>query len=289
MVCNKIIQKQEICEKSRKVDANDYFDELLGQIYLYQNDGPFFICGDFNSRVGDLHDFDADLDDVCERNVTDFKVNAYGRLFIDLLISSSCCMLNGRNYTHNDYTSVSSKGKAVVDYCFTSHENLSMLEKFNVINAKDVFEEAGCIGRFDPTVTSIPDHSVLTWSFICNQVSGTDDVDDWSYSFDKFDRNVPENFMISKVDDINKLINNFKVKICNQNLVDDIYLDFCTVLKDEMYTKMEYKNIKANSGTTHKKCRRHKPWWSDKLSNQWRMLRDAEKHGIKLWVAKSAV
>lgn len=42
------------------------------------------------------------------------------------------CMLNGRNNVCNDFTSISSKGNSVVDYCFVSHDKLALFEKFNV-------------------------------------------------------------------------------------------------------------------------------------------------------------
>ena len=35
------------------------------------------------------------------------------------------CILNGRDFIKNDFTSVSVKGSAVVDYCLVNHENLS--------------------------------------------------------------------------------------------------------------------------------------------------------------------
>ena len=53
----------------------DYFDKLLSQIYLYQNDGSFFICGDFNLLiVGSvicltIIVYDVDVDVIPERNV----------------------------------------------------------------------------------------------------------------------------------------------------------------------------------------------------------------------------
>lgn len=37
---------------SRHVDAAEFYDTLLSDIYLYQNSGPLFVTGDFNSRIG---------------------------------------------------------------------------------------------------------------------------------------------------------------------------------------------------------------------------------------------
>jgi exonuclease III len=151
---------------SRKMDVCDFYDELLSHVYLYQNDGPFYICGDFNSRVGKLVDFTEGVDDISERDVIDFTVNTYGELLIDFLVNTNCCMLNGRQNACNDFTSVSNKGKAVVDYCLVSHECLSEFKDFEVVQAKQVFEDAGCLGMLDPTRSAIPDHSVLKWNIV---------------------------------------------------------------------------------------------------------------------------
>jgi len=54
---------------------------------------------------------------IQSRDVVDFTTNAYGDRLIDFLIYTNMCILNGRHYVNNDYTSVSVKGSAVVDYC----------------------------------------------------------------------------------------------------------------------------------------------------------------------------
>ena len=45
------------------------------------------------------------------------------------------CMKYGQKCINNDFTSVSIKGLAVVDYCFISHDNLIMFNKLIVIRA----------------------------------------------------------------------------------------------------------------------------------------------------------
>ena len=71
------------------------------------------------------------------------------------------CILNGRNYVKNDYTSISTKGLAVVDYCLVSHDHLSLFSNFSVVRALDAISQCGS----GPTLAStcIPDHSLLTW------------------------------------------------------------------------------------------------------------------------------
>ena len=111
---------------SRRVDVNEFFDNLLSDFYQFQNMGLVFISGDFNSRCGELEDFIAGVDNIVPRHVIDFKSNYYGERFIDFLINANLCMLNGRyNDCLNNFTSVSTKGSSVVDYCILPHNDLN--------------------------------------------------------------------------------------------------------------------------------------------------------------------
>ena len=74
---------------SRQIDAQSFYDCLLTSYYKYQNDGELFICGDFNSRCGDMQDFIEGVDDIECRRIVDFNVNTYGHFLIDFLLSSN--------------------------------------------------------------------------------------------------------------------------------------------------------------------------------------------------------
>jgi hypothetical protein len=50
---------------------------------MYQKEGNFYICGDFNSRIGEELDYIEGVDNVPERNVVDFKRNMYCDQFIE--------------------------------------------------------------------------------------------------------------------------------------------------------------------------------------------------------------
>ncbi|VDI52860.1 Hypothetical predicted protein, partial [Mytilus galloprovincialis] len=63
---------------SRGNIAQDFYDSLLSQIFLYSNDVPIFLCGDFNGRVGSIQDFDDMMDLVPERKWVDDTRNAFG-------------------------------------------------------------------------------------------------------------------------------------------------------------------------------------------------------------------
>ena len=84
----------------------------------------FTICGDFNARCSNVEDFIAGVDDIPERNVSDFISNKYGELLCEFLIDTSCCLLNGRNHIGNNFTCIRPQGASVVDYSIIPHEDL---------------------------------------------------------------------------------------------------------------------------------------------------------------------
>ena len=150
---------------SRMVDPIEYFDHLLSQIYIYQEDGPFIILGDFNARCGNDVDFIEGVDEIVHRDIIDFTKNKYGDYFLDFLINSNCIMLNGRSKKKNDCTSVSPKGLAVVDYAIVSHDCIHRCDSFEVIRAFDLFNTVGLEGCCDPD-HNISDHSLLSLLFV---------------------------------------------------------------------------------------------------------------------------
>lgn len=92
---------------SRQRDAHKFYGCLLTSIYECQNYGQLFLfCGDFSSRCGAMVDFIEGIDDLSQQYVIDFSVNRYGHLLIECLLNSNMCILNGRNYTSNDFTFV---------------------------------------------------------------------------------------------------------------------------------------------------------------------------------------
>ena len=114
-------------------------------IFRYQNDGLVFMCGDFNSRCGSLHNYISGVDVLPERNTVDFTINSYGELVIDFLINTNLCILNGRNSVKNDFTSISVKGCSVVDYCITPYDSLNYFTDFTVTRTTDLINKADAL------------------------------------------------------------------------------------------------------------------------------------------------
>ena len=148
---------------SRYVNVDEFFDTLLTKIYQYQGMGQYYICGDFNSRLGDLVDYIEGVDEVPPRDILDFSKNAHGQYFCNFLIDSNCCVLNGRvDPQKNNFTSVSAKGKAVVDYFAVPYTSLQYITGFEIISSSCLVNLACKDMGFESR--HVPDHSLLKCS-----------------------------------------------------------------------------------------------------------------------------
>ncbi|CAC5381001.1 unnamed protein product [Mytilus coruscus] len=132
-----------------------FYSDLTRQVYMYQNLGKFYIVGDFNSRCSDTSDFIEGVDELPIRESIDQGSNANGDLLIDFLVDCNICMINDRK-GKQDFTCISKRGKSVVDYIFTTHENLNSCIDFNVKTMSDITD---CLDLQE--CSQIPDHSVL--------------------------------------------------------------------------------------------------------------------------------
>ena len=262
---------------SRFFDSNHFFECLLTDIYSFQGCGMIYICGDFNSRCGNLDDFITGVDDIVPRHIVDFSCNSYGEQFIDFLINANMCMLNGRSDASNEFTSVSAKGSSVVDYCVVSHDDLYKITDFKITLTSDVINKADIVHSLIPTC--IPDHSLLSWNIVTDLTEPVETVNSsrnpW---FDRFD--------LSKVNDsflnghasliqVNAFIEKLEQRQQCQNDIDIIYEEWCAFVKENMYNDIPYKSV--HHGASKKKYRRSKPWWNADLSLIWWNLCRAER------------
>ena len=141
-------------------DAEFFYSNLLTLIYNLECDN-FILCGDLNSRIGSLHDYVENVDDIPPRIVIDNHVNQHGRCLVDFLHKSKMCIINGRlNPTNNDYTSTSSRGTSVVDYIIVPQNTLSHFKNFNVKSCMSIVEDHNLFSLLNER-SRIPDHAVL--------------------------------------------------------------------------------------------------------------------------------
>lgn len=270
---------------TRDVCVQSFLDTLISHIYMYQNDGPFYLCGDFNARLGDRLDYIAGVDEIPDRDVIDLGRNAYGESFADFLVNINCCVLNGRNMRSNDFTSVSSRGLAVVDYCVVPYGSLDMFTNSDCVRAKDLFTASGMVGHVDPEHGGVlSDHSVLTWS--AEFVHGghgsrrADPVSTPGVTQTKFDcSTVPGEFLNNPAAaaQLDQLIASLEQTELQQQGVDAVYEDFCTVIKQEMVRLLPSKTFTIRDGRSNKRRRVRKDWWTNELTDHWNRVCDAEK------------
>lgn len=274
---------------ARSTNVHDFFDSLMSQIYSIPNGNPFYICGDFNSRIGEMEDFIPGVDELPEREVIDYKSNCYGEIFCEFLSNVNCCVLNGRNSLENDFTYVSTRGLSVVDYCVLPYENLNIYKNFEVIRASELANKSIIAGSIEPRF--IPDHSVLKWEMeiaLCEKK----DIENVYKNKNVQKRviynvkNIPNNWLQDEnvIGQINSCIVNIENSYDNQIDIDNVYNEFINIMQTEMNDKLEQKT-KLLDGCNNKRRRFKKPWWSDELTLKWNETCLAESQYLKCTVS----
>lgn len=142
-------------ERGQHVD--EFFDHLTGIVYLYSNADCLLFCGDINGRISDLNDIIVNIDNVNVRKPIDFTKNRHSESFAEFLREAKLCVLNGRiSPEYDNFTSISTKGKAVVDYIFTPQSNIELFNSFEIHTVKELSHKY----NIKPDC-AMPDHSVL--------------------------------------------------------------------------------------------------------------------------------
>lgn len=147
-------------------NAQAFFAHLLTLIYSNSNSDHMFIGADFNARVGNLSEIASDKYNIRTRTVCDNVVNPHGRDFIDFLGNSNFVILNGR-FSGDNYTSISRRGKAVVDYQCVPLDMFSSIQSYDVITMQELTDKHVLHGLLGER-SRLPDHSLyflaLTWT-----------------------------------------------------------------------------------------------------------------------------
>lgn len=145
-------------------DAEGYFNHVLHIIYS-QECNMTLLMGDFNSRVGNLKDYVNEIDQLLPRDIKDIHINSHGRVFIDFIIETKLCIVNGWVCSPaNDFTCLTSRGASVVDYFLVSMEHIEFCSEFAVVSCNQIIQEADLFHLLGDKCKT-PDHSVLTASF----------------------------------------------------------------------------------------------------------------------------
>ena len=144
---------------SRGDQSQQYYDFLLSQVYQYYDDYSLVILGDVNGRIGELRDFNVNIDSIPKRIPLDTVRNSFGDALIEFLKDANMCVLNGRgDPTYDNYTFIFPRGKSVVDYIMTPYSQLNTVSNFQVRSVSELLRKFA----INPGTTKVPDNSVLT-------------------------------------------------------------------------------------------------------------------------------
>lgn len=96
-----------------------------------------------------------------------YTTSVYHR-FLLTLMNAHLCMVNGRVWSSNDFTSMSVKGSEVVDYCNVSHASLCKFPDFSVTLTSEVINNLWWYKYISTNLYTGPLVAVL--DIFCNSV-----------------------------------------------------------------------------------------------------------------------
>ena len=272
-------------------DSSSFFGTLLSELYILDEVDTVIFCGDVNARIGALSDTICGVDDsIPIRQVIDTYVNQHGHFFIEFLIEARMHVLNGRySNEHNDFTSVSTRGKAVVDYFAIPHDSIGLCRNFTVERMSAFVERHNLLRHLNER-SKIPDHSMLTFEFLARPQYSLDSMDSnqpvcnisnkpvttRKYRLDS----IPQDFMQSETTKraLLLIIERIESNIETQNNINSIYTSLCDCIITCMNDSVPYFDCSKH---TRKRYKSQKPFWNDELHSLWKEMRDKEKDFLK--------
>ena len=263
------------------MESDAYFNHLISTLYSIEDIDLFIGGGDINARIGHNNDFIVDVDTLPNREVLDSVTNAHGDMFIDFLLSCKMCVLNGRVEGENSFTSISQRGRSVVDYFFSHIDSLDHFKHMYVKSCKDILHDISFIPH-----NSVPDHSVLILDVdisdfnLQRDTSKSDNLKLNEFRKQYNVSTIPEDFMIhgDVVDDLICFSNSIQSAVPSQESADQIYSQFVEVHNKEL----ERKVVKIDSNISHRPKRQKKsPFWDENLAFLYKEAAKAEKEFVK--------
>ncbi len=259
-------------------DAPDFFNKVLLEVYKNIELDAIYFVGDINARVGGLKDY-TELDSIAPRVPLDDTINNHGKAFCEFLTDSKCCVINGRVTPENDnYTYISSRGKSVVDYFFTTHDNVKNISHCFVDTCSDVISHLGLQTSISD-VCKAPDHSLLSieiqtsiYEQLQSRMLGAKNYNNPSTERYKV-KKLPDDFMKSEqvCSALCQLIDQINLSRETQQHVDKMYEKLLSIIVNEMREKLS-----PVSKCGRRKNTPYKPYWDENLSSLWKVAHEKE-------------
>ena len=198
-------------------------------------------------------------------------------------------VLNGRcNPELDNFTSISTKGVAVVDYMSVKQESLSQIKQFKVLSMNNVLNE---VHALHPEIDLVKpsDHSILATTFFTSYEDEAEgqvqDGDETEESGDNTGNPRPTRFRVRGVEPdflktpgnaqhLIELIDQLLDAKLTQERFDMWYEDFVSVFHSEM--RIFYKEISNTPKSKKNACFTKKAWWNEKLREMAKRTHEAE-------------
>ncbi len=259
-------------------DGQNYFDHLLAGIYRTQDTELHVYCGDVNARISNSKDYVEGVDFIQERESIDCAKNKHGETFLEFLQEAKFCVANGRVGNSNVFTSVTHKGRSVVDYCFMPHQALKHVKDFNIYSPREMCDSL----NYRPD-GKLPDHSMLCIDIMtqdrsadCGNVSDPVTQSSQTEVKKRIKTPLPDTFLTCDQSKqlIADTIRQIEQECFYQTQIDEAYERICSVYYEDLG-----RNSPKHLGNKAKRKYKHraKPWWNENLSNLWKELSDSEQ------------
>ena len=240
-----------------------------------------------------LPDIDGNLP---PRTNPDPNKNAHGGHFITFLKDNRAIILNGRvTPEHDNFTFVSTRGCSVPDYMFCPLNDLMYCKEMKTHLIRDLVNSL-----LIPPPQSLPDHSILSGTFITSQFAFNQSEQS---SFEPFNdlpqpppnkkqkknlRKINENFFMSN--ETRQLVLNTISRLDNadrtQIEINQLWLEIKTLFINEMHSLPNISS--SNCKKMNQKLRKGHKFWNNELANLWFGTCQAENNYTSFKVSKNA-
>ena len=231
---------------------------------------------------------------VIDRIILDNVKAGHNEPLLEFLKDTRFSVVNGRVTPQVDnFTCVSTRGKSIVDYFIVPHDQICACYELQVDLPTDLVEQYNCINLLSEHC-KLPDHSMLTLKYALNygdkptdnrstdtqfalnfEMGSTNLISFKKYKFENIPDGVMENNQWNTC--VGELIGQFSNRAINQQAVDELYNNMCNIVLSEMDI-----HLHAYSSSGNKRKRKNcKPYWTDELSDKWKMMRIAEQEFVK--------
>ncbi|CAC5374406.1 unnamed protein product [Mytilus coruscus] len=208
----------------------DFYDIIESVCLEFKEKGSFLVCGDLNSRIGEIDDvlsndnLDLYLDSVDhvetpivpKRHSVDKTVNVFGRKLLQLCYNTELTIANGRLGNRvGRFTFCTMNGRSVNDYLLNSPSDYKLIKNFDVLNFNEFSDHTPLLFELEfrnfrpdlsfPKIRNyINAHKVFGRTLLICKVRPNNEWFDNNRAIARNDFHVTRNFFLHHPSDVNR-------------------------------------------------------------------------------------